>query len=80
MSLFALDTAPAMRCASLEHVSGGWMMKVECTAGGGTISLLDDGTYRGTGMFTTWSQEKLGATYQSLVPSDDSRVEYPQLG
>jgi len=80
LPLFAGDHATKLRCVSLEHVSGGWMMKVECVEGAGTISLSDDGSYRGAGMFSKWSQQQLSATYQSLVPTDEARIELQQLG
>jgi hypothetical protein len=31
-------------------------------------------------VFSAWSQDKLGATYQSLLPKDDSRFDLLQLG
>lgn len=68
------------RCVSLEHVRGAWVMKVECTEGAGRIVASDSGMFAGDGIFSTWSQQKLGATYQSLVPNDDSRFELLQLG
>lgn len=78
--MFATEQVAKARCISLEHVSGGWLMKIECAEGAGAIVMSDSGTYQGSGVFTTWSQQKLGATYQSLVPRDDSRFELLQLG
>ena len=78
--MFATEQVAKARCISLEHVSGGWLMKIECVEGSGSIVLSDSGAYQGGGVFATWSQQKLGSTYQSLVPRDDSRVELLQLG
>ncbi len=78
--MFAGGHATKMRCVSLEHVSGGWMMKVECVEGAGTISRSDNGSFQGAGMFAKWSQQDLSATYQSLIPKDEGRVEFLQLG
>lgn len=82
LSLLALPlfAQNPMRCAALEHVRGGWTMTIECDGAGGTITMTDDGAFQGTGMFGKSSQEQLRSTYQSLIPSDDGRVEYPQLG
>jgi hypothetical protein len=71
------------RCVSLEHTPSGWRMQVTCREGNGVIVLADAaGTrnYRGTGVFAKSSQKELDATYQSLIPRDDSRFELPQLG
>ena len=74
-------TAP--HCASLERVSGGWRMQVNCEEGKGAILLLDsqkDMQYRGEGMFASWSQEHLSAVYQSLIPKSGLAFEILQLG
>jgi len=69
------------RCASLEHVAGGWRMVINCDQGKGAIVMLDAGKqYRGSGVFAGWSQEQMNATYQSLLPTDYSRFELLQLG
>ena len=69
------------RCMSLEHVSGAWIMKIECAEGAGTITAWDEGSYKGAGVFAKWSQDELRSTYQSLVPGDDdTRIEIQQLG
>ena len=48
------------RCASLEHVAGGWRMEINCEQGKGTVVLLDAGKqYRGNGVFADWSQEQM---------------------
>jgi hypothetical protein len=70
----------AARCASLERIAGGWQMVISCDQGKGAIILLDAGKYRGNGMFAGWSQKQMNATYQSLLPTDDSRFELLQLG
>jgi len=73
----------AQRCVSLEHKANGWRMEILCHEGKGVIVLSDAaGTrrYRGTGIFAGLSQEDLDATYQSLIPRDDSRFELMQLG
>ena len=74
-------TAP--HCASLERISGGWRMVVNCEEGKGAIVMLDsqkEMQYRGEGMFANWSQERLNATYQSLIPKADAAFELMQLG
>jgi beta-lactamase superfamily II metal-dependent hydrolase len=69
------------RCASLEHIAGGWRMVVNCDQGKGAIVMLDTGKqYRGSGVFAGWSQEQMNATYQSLLPTENSPFELLQLG
>jgi hypothetical protein len=69
------------QCASLERVAGGWQMQINCKEGRGAIVMLDaDRQYRGNGIFAGWSQEQLSATYQSLLPAENSRFELLQLG
>jgi hypothetical protein len=69
------------RCASLEHIAGGWRMVVNCDQGKGAIVMLDTGKqYRGSGVFAGWSQEQMSAAYQSLLPTENSRFELLQLG
>ncbi len=69
------------RCASLEHIAGGWRMVINCDQGKGAIFMLDAGKqYRGSGVFAGWSQEQMNATYQSLLPTENSRFELLQLG
>jgi hypothetical protein len=68
------------RCASLERIAGGWQMVISCDQGKGAIILLDAGKYRGDGIFAEWSQKQMSATYQSLLPTDNSRLELLQLG
>ena len=71
------------RCVSLEHTTVGWRMQILCREGKGMIVLADAaGTkhYQGTGIFAGSSQDELDATYQSLIPRDDSRFELMQLG
>ena len=67
------------RCLSLDHVRGAWVMKVECVEGSGTITVWDEGSMKGTGIFANWSQQQLSATYQSLLPQNDA-TELLQLG
>jgi len=82
-------TAPGMR--SLERVPvrtreviatvSAWQMTVETPGGTGTITLLDNGSYRGDGVFFGWSHEKLAAEYQRLnTPPDAPKFELQQLG
>ncbi|GAC1400894.1 MAG: hypothetical protein NVSMB68_15650 [Thermoanaerobaculia bacterium] len=82
LPLFAGDSKA--QCVSLEHVRGAWEMKVKCEQGAGTITLVDDSgqrTYRGDGVFASWSQEQLGSMYDALVPAGDaSAIEILQLG
>lgn len=82
LSLFAGESKA--RCISLEHVSGAWQMSIQCDQGVGTITLVDTAgrnVYRGDGIFSSWSQEQLGAMYQSLIPHDrSSSIELLQLG
>lgn len=71
------------RCASLEHVAGGWRMAVKCDQSEGAILLVDAGThaqYIGEGMFKSWSQSEMMALYQSLLPKVDASFEVMQLG
>ena len=81
LPLFAQgDRLTNARCISLEHVRGAWIMKVTCAEGTGAIVVADDGRYQGDGVFSSYSAEKLRATYQSLIPKDSSRIELLQLG
>jgi hypothetical protein len=79
-----LEKLSAARCVSLEHVSGAWQMHIECDQGAGVISLTDGGgqmLYRGEGLFLGWSQQRLNAAYQSLIPRDDTpALQLVQLG
>jgi hypothetical protein len=69
------------RCASLEHIAGGWRMEVNCEQGKGAIVMFDAGKqFRGNGVFAGWSQAQMNAMYQSLLPTDNSRIELLQLG
>jgi hypothetical protein len=85
MSLFAAERSPRLsnpRVLSLEHAQGAWRMQIKCEEGTGSIWLMDAANvqvYRGEGCFSTWSQERLSATYQSLLPIE-SRFELLQLG
>jgi hypothetical protein len=89
-SLFAFpllaqsEESTNFRCVSLEHVRGEWRMEIKCEQGVGTISLADVGArsvYRGEGVFSSWSQQKMAALYESLVPQDNApAVELLQLG
>ena len=70
------------RCVSLEHVSGAWRMQIRCDQGVGAISLTDTNStkvYSGEGIFADWSQQQLGAMYESLVPQEEG-IELLQLG
>jgi hypothetical protein len=82
--MFAQDPVAKARCVSLEHVSGAWHMQISCENGAGSISLSEaseNATYRGDGVFATWSQQELRAMYESLVPKDtESAIEVLQLG
>ncbi len=81
LPLFAESAkATKARCLSLEHVRGAWVMKVECVEGAGSILMADNGRYRGEGVFSTWSQERLRTMYDSLIPKDETRIELLQLG
>lgn len=71
------------QCVSLEHVRGAWQMQIKCDEGTGTITLVDAHgakLYRGDGIFKHWSQEKLGAMYESLIPQQADATELLQLG
>ena len=66
------------RCISLEQTANGWQMEILCREGKGAIVLAAGGGtrhYRGSGVFAGLSQEELNATYQSLIPRDDSGFE-----
>jgi hypothetical protein len=87
VSLFALPLFAAgskAQCVSLEHVRGAWRMQIRCEQGVGAIALTDTSStksYSGEGVFSNWSQEQLGAMYESLVPRDsDAATELMQLG
>src|SRR5437870_8455622 len=62
------------RCVALEHVRGGWQMKIKCDQSSGVIVMLDDEKYVGHGMCEGWSQSELKAFYQSLIPKADSTM------
>ncbi len=85
ISLVALPLFAAgskAHCVALEHVRGAWRMQIRCEQGAGAISLSDTSSakvYSGDGVFSTWSQEQLGAMYESLVPQEDG-IELLQLG
>jgi hypothetical protein len=71
------------RCVSLEHSAKGWRMRIMCLEGEGMIVVQDApgaSQYRGSGVFAGSSQEELAATYQSLVPEDELRLDLMQLG
>jgi len=68
------------RCVSLEHISGGWRMAIDCDQGKGTITLTDQMQYHGDGIFAGWSQGDLSSSYQSLLPKVDAQSEVMQLG
>lgn len=71
------------RCVSLEHTRGAWWMQIECAGQAGTIVMIDSAaeSYRGEGMFASWTQDDLRAAYRSLLPKDDGvRLELLQLG
>ncbi len=68
------------RCLSLEHVTGGWRMQINCDQGKGAIIVSDQNQYRGEGVFAAWSQEQMKDVYRSLIPKDESRLELIQLG
>ena len=77
------QTEKGARCVSLEHVRGAWRMQIQCDRGEGAISLVDSGsqkTYRGEGVYAQSSQKELEATYESLLPKDESAAETLQLG
>ena len=59
-----------------------WRMEVECDEGAGAITLVDDGIYRGEGLFLGWSQEDLAAAYAGAQKREDDEppFELMQLG
>ena len=58
-----------------------WRMEVQCDEGAGVITLVDDGIYRGEGLFLGWSQEDLAAAYAGAQRHDDGPpFELMQLG
>ena len=80
LPLFAAGSKP--RCVALEHVRGAWRMQIRCEQGAGAISLSDTSAakvYSGEGVFSEWSQQQLGAMYDSLVPQEVG-FELMQLG
>ena len=90
LSLFAFPLfaqgpqSTKFQCVSLEHVQGAWRMQIKCEQGVGAISLSDSGqqkSFRGEGVFASWSQEKMKNIYESLVPKDSGPAfEVMQLG
>lgn len=58
-----------------------WRMEVTCDEGDGAITLLEQGLYRGDGLFLGWPQEDLAAAYASVQKHDDEPpFELLQLG
>ena len=58
-----------------------WRMIADDASGEGSITLLDNGAYRGDGIFFDWPQEKLAAEYARLNPApDEPPFHLPQLG
>jgi hypothetical protein len=84
LPMFAQDPVAKARCVSLEHVRGAWRMQISCERGDGAISLADTSeqkSYRGDGLFATWSQDDLRAMYQMLIPKESGAAfELMQLG
>lgn len=80
--LFAANVSKA-RCISLEHAHGAWRMQIDCEGSTGAISMIDVAdhvSFRGEGMFATWTQEQLRAEYMLLLPHDDVVFEPLLLG
>jgi hypothetical protein len=84
LPMFAQDPVTKARCVSLEHSRGAWRMQISCERGDGAISLAESGeqkSYRGDGVFATWSQDDLRAMYQLLIPKENGTAfELMQLG
>ncbi len=58
-----------------------WRMEVGCDAGTGSITLLEEGLFRGDGMFLGATQEQLADTYRALLdPNEETPFEPMQLG
>ena len=57
-----------------------WRMEVSCDSGSGTITQLDDGVFRGEGIFLGWAQERLSSVYFALSPGEQPAFETLQLG
>jgi hypothetical protein len=62
-----------------------WRLSVDSTEGQGTIIFIEvspvETFYRGDGVFLGWTQERLEAAYQALLPKpDEPAFEVHQLG
>src|SRR3989440_607452 len=67
-----------MRGASV--TVAGWRIAVEAPRGPGSIVLAEQGAqrfYRGEGVFLGWPQERLEATYRTLLPPSDGAHVLP---
>lgn len=57
-----------------------WRLTADNATGSGAITLIDD-AYRGEGIYSGWTQERLAAEYARLNPApDEPAFEVPQLG
>lgn len=75
-----MERAP-IRTRESNVTRSAWRMEVECDEGRGAITLLENGVFRGDGLFLGWPQEELAATYQALLKKDDEApLELIQLG
>jgi len=62
-----------------------WRLSIACDEGAGAITLVEisprERFYRGEGVFLGWSQERMKAGYDALLPRDgEPSFEGPQLG
>ena len=67
------------REAGVAHMA--WRMTADDANGSGAITLLDNGSYRGEGIFFGWTQEQLAAEYARLNPTPaEPEFQMLQLG
>jgi uncharacterized damage-inducible protein DinB len=60
---------------------GAWRAVTDASGGSGAITLLDEGFFRGEGVFNGWTQEQLAAEYARLTPPvDEPPFQVPMPG
>ncbi|HEX9162280.1 MAG TPA: DinB family protein [Thermoanaerobaculia bacterium] len=76
----SFDRVP-VRVRGSNTTQAAWRVVADSANGSGSITLLDDGSFRGEGIFFDWPQAQLAAEYQRLnPPSDEPPFVVPQLG
>jgi ketosteroid isomerase-like protein len=69
MTMRSLERSP-IRTRETGAITSAWRMTIDTEEGRGTITLLDDGVYRGDGVFLSRAQEELASSYGALAVSD----------